>query len=139
MSDTVATEKTSMPEDRAYPPDWFWRIIDSARGDRVRLRAELEKLNRGALGRFTWIFQYASAELQGGDYATLCWPDASEDTIADAASRVIVRGKAAYLKALDAPAPGDADPDAEGSPGFLSEALLLYQTRYGHPVPPPPP
>lgn len=110
-------------------PDEFWKVIEEAKQDPERLLAILKRMNRGAIIRFIWNYEEASAHLRAEPHGM---NGLSEDSIDELCDWIVAQGKDYYRHIWDHP---ESIPGPKGDPGLIREAIREYKRRYGEDIP----
>ncbi len=111
----MAEPEAPFPTDEVS--EWFWSIVEQARGNRARLDALMQQMSREEIIRFGQEFENASMELLGPPFIRYMSVP-SEDGMRDIAERVISQGKEFYHEVLAHPERIPAS--MEGVDEFLS-------------------
>jgi hypothetical protein len=91
----------------------FWPIIAAAAGDKTKLAAELQKLDKGGMVRFYMDWRAAAEPLHGRRFQR---DGLSDDAVDDIAQYVIQQGKAFYGDIVAHPKKHKAIDENAGSP-----------------------
>lgn len=114
--------------------DWFWAMIDAARGSREMLEAKLYKLEKEEIIRFHHEFLDAAVELTDGPFLEQLDESTSEDTLQDLAEWVVSQGKQFYIEVWKDPR-RIADIDLRKGVTYSSVADNVFWERFGAGLP----
>jgi hypothetical protein len=122
----------------SFDPDeiseWFWAIIDDAKGSREALESRLNHLKKDDVTRFQNEFLDAAAQLSDEPFLVHLDDDTSEDTMQDVAEWVVSQGKQFYVDVWNTPA-RIASVDVRRGVTYSGVADNVFWKRFGTSVP----
>jgi hypothetical protein len=109
--------------------DWFWSIIDDARGSRQAMESRLHHLEKDEITRFQNEFLEAAVQLADEPFLVHLG-DISEDTMQDVAEWVVSQGKQFYVDVWNSPK-RIAEVDIRKGVTYSGVAVNVYLERFG--------